>query len=304
MRYRRIDLNLLAALDLLLTERNVTRAAAALNVSQSAMSGILARLREVFDDPLLVPVGRQLQLTPLGQSLLTPAQEAMLRIDSLLDTRPQFDPATATRHFVIAASDYVISVLLMDALQTIAREAPGLSFEFAPTGAPGTIGLESGDVDFVVVPANMVNTDHPHRLLFEDGYEVVAWTHNSLIGETLDLATYQRLGHVLFRTGKIGQPWFEQWYLNEYGDDRRVEVRAHSFSLLPQLVVGTERIATVQSRLAHRHAQTLPLRLYPLPMATPKLTEMLQWNRMHDQDPGNRWLRERLLDLAQPLSQD
>lgn len=301
MRYRRIDLNLLAALDLLLNERNVTRAAAALNVSQSTMSGILARLREVFDDELLVPVGRQLQLTPLAESLRVPTQDAMLRIDSLLATKPQFDAATATRHFVIAASDYVLSAFLMDTVPVIAREAPGLSFDFVPIGTPGTAGLESGEVDFVVGPANMVNTEHPHRVLFDDGYKVVAWAHNRLLGETLDLATYQRLGHVLFRTGKVGQPWFEQWYLNEHGDSRRVEVRVHSFSLMPQMVVGTDRIATVQSRLAQRYAQALPLRLYPLPMAAPKLTEVLQWNRLHDQDPGNRWLRERMEELARLL---
>lgn len=301
MRYRRIDLNLLAALDLLLNERNVTRAAAAMNVSQSTMSGILARLREVFDDELLVPVGRQLRLTPLGESLLEPTQDAMLRIDSLLATKPQFEAATAMRHFVIAASDYVISAFLTDALQAVAQEAPGLSFDLVPTGAPGTSGLESGDVDLVVVPANLVNTEHPYRVLFDDGYQVIAWTHNRLLGKTLNLAAYQRLGHVLFRTGKIGQPWFEQWYLNEYGDNRRVELRVHSFGLMPQMVVGTDRIATVQSRLAQRYAQTLPLRLYPLPMAAPKLTEVLQWNRLHDHDPGNRWLRERMADLARVL---
>jgi LysR family transcriptional regulator, nod-box dependent transcriptional activator len=67
------------------------------------------------------------------------------------------------------------------------------------------------------------------------------------------------------------------------------------------MVVGTDRIATVQSRLARRYAETLPLRLYPLPMAAPKLTEVLQWNRLHDKDPGNRWLRERMGELAQLL---
>jgi len=302
MRYRRIDLNLLAALNLLLNERNVSRTAAALNVSQSTMSGILSRLREVFDDELLVPVGRQLQLTPLGASLLAPTQDAMLRIDSLLATKPQFDAATAARHFVIAASDYALSDFLADALQVISHEAPGLSFDVVQIGTPGTAGLESGEVDFAVMPANMVNTEHPYRVLFEDGYTVIAWDSNRQLGETLDLATYKRLGHVLLRPGKVGQPWFEQWYLNEHGDSRRVEVRVHSFNLMPQMVVGTDRIATVQSRLARRCAQTLPLRLYPLPMAAPKLTEVLQWNRLHDQDPGNRWLRERMLELAQHLT--
>lgn len=301
MRYGRIDLNLIAALDVLLTQRSVTRAAAILNVSQSAASGILARLREYFDDPLLVQDGRRMQLTPLGESLLDPAQKTMQRIDSLMATKPLFDPATAQRHFTIAASDYVISALLGDVLQAIATEAPGVSFEFTPSGMPGSTGLESGDVDFSVVPAHMLSREHPHVVMFEDTYQVVAWTGNRRIGEAISLTQYQALGHVIYRGGKVGMTWFEQWYANEHGDTRRIEVRAFSFSLLPQLVVGTERIATLQTRLAKLYAQTLPLRLLEPPIACPKLTEVLQWNRYRDQDPGIAWVRKRMLDLAEAV---
>ncbi len=296
LRYRRIDLNLLAALDVLLAERNVTRAAAAMNLTQSSMSGILARLREVFGDPLLVQVGRQLQLTPLAASLQQPTQEALMRIDALLLTRPQFDPATATRRFLVSASDYVVSAFLRDALQAVHHEAPGLTFDIVPTAEAN--GLDSGELDFVVVPAHMVSDQHPQAPLFDDGYTVVAWSGNTRIGERLTLQTYQQLGHVVFRGGRGPLPWFEQWYRNEHGDTRRVEVQVHSFSLLPDLVVGTERIATVQTRLAQRLAPLLPLRLLPLPMAAPRLAEVLQWSRLHDADPATLWLRDKMQALA------
>lgn len=302
MRYGRIDLNLIAALDVLLTERSVTRAATLLNVSQSAASGILRRLREYFGDELLVQDGRRMRLTPLGESLLDPAQKTMQRVDSLIATRPLFDPATAERHFTIAASDYVVSVLLAQVLQVIAKEAPGITFEFVPSGVPGSTGLESGEVDFTVVPAHMVAHDHPRVTVFEDAYQVVAWTHNSRIGEALSLAQYQSLGHVIYRGGKVGMTWFEQWYANEHGDTRRIEVRAFSFASLPQLVVGTDRIATLQTRLAHFYAQTVPLRLLEPPIACPRLTEVLQWNRFRDQDPGIAWLRTRLLEEAEAVA--
>src|SRR3954467_4262234 len=117
MRYQRIDLNLLIALDALLAERNVTRAAERMHMTQSAMSGVLARLREYFDDPLLVPVGRTLRLTPRAESLVQPVREILLKVDSTLGAHPEFDPANASRHFVVIASDYVSHVFLGEVLR-------------------------------------------------------------------------------------------------------------------------------------------------------------------------------------------
>lgn len=141
MRHRRIDLNLIVALQALLEHRNVTRAALALNVTQSTMSGILGRLRDCFGDQLLVQVGRHMRLTPLAESLTGPAQNVIGQIDALLDTQPDFDPVTARRKIVIATSDYVVAAFLGDLLCAIANEAPGLRFELAPPrdrlGQPG-----------------------------------------------------------------------------------------------------------------------------------------------------------------------
>jgi len=296
MRHRRIDLNLIVALQVLLEERNVTRAALALNVTQSTMSGILGRLRESFGDPLLTQVGRHMQLTPLAESLIGPSQEVMTRVDALLATQPVFEPATARRKIAIATSDYVVAAFLGDVLCAISREAPGLCFELHPPVSSWADEVNAGRLDFVICPAHISSADHPSAVLFEDGYTVVAWRDSPAIDgwTSLTLGQYQSLGHVIYHV-PTGRPWFEQWYLTEYGDSRRIEMQVSGFNLMPSLVVGTDRIATLQTRLARRAAETLPLRLFELPMRVPPLTEVLQWSRHRQADPVHTWLRSRLL---------
>lgn len=302
MRHRGIDLNLVVALQALLEHRSVTRAALALNVTQSTMSGILNRLRDSFGDQLLVPVGRHMRLTPLAERLVGPSQTVMSHINALLETQPVFDPRTARCNIVIATSDYVVLTFLAEQLADIALEAPGLRFELVPPAVDWGNEIDAGHLDYVICPAHVSSTDHPSALLFEDSYTVVAWSDNRLVqvANDLSLQQYQSLGHVAFRPA-IGTPWFEQWYSTEHGASRRIEVLAGSFNLIPALVVGTDRIATVQTRLAQRAARTLPLRLLPLPMPVPPLSEMLQWSRHREEDPVHAWLRGRLLSRAGEL---
>lgn len=305
MRHRRIDLNLIVALQALLEHRSVTRAALALNVTQSTMSGILQRLRESFGDQLLVPVGRHMRLTPLAESLIGPSHTVMGHIDALLETQPVFDPATARCTIVIATSDYVVTTFLGPLLAAIAEAAPGLRFELLPPAADWGNEMDAGRLDYVICPAHLSSSEHPSALLFEDSYTVVAWTGNRVLADasTLPLAQYQSLGHIVFEP-PMGRAWFEQWYLTAHGDTRRIEMQVSGFNLMPQLVVGTDRIATVQTRLAKHAATMLPVRLMPLPVRPPPLAEMLQWSRHRQGDPVHAWLRSRLLDGAgkPPLS--
>lgn len=137
-RLRRLDLNLLLALEALLSLRSVTAAAARQHVTQPSMSGSLARLREHFSDPLLVPVGRKLVLTPLGELLLEPVREALEKIESALALRPQFDPSTGRRHFQICASEATVLTLLVDVIRRAEQLAPGVTLELLPAD-PGQI---------------------------------------------------------------------------------------------------------------------------------------------------------------------
>jgi LysR family nod box-dependent transcriptional activator len=284
-----------------MAERNVTRAAERMHMTQSAMSGVLARLREYFDDQLLVPVGRSMHLTPRAESLIQPVQDIILKVDSTLGVRPDFEPETARRHFVIIASDYVSHVLLHEVLRDIAAVAPLLSFEIRPTKDGMAQELEQGRVDFLVTPAHLVLPDHPRMMLFEDSYKVVSCAESSGLEAEMTLEQYQCLGHVVYQNEKGANPWFDQWYANQYGDTRRIDVVTHGFTLMPRFLLGTQRIATIQTRLALQFTKYMPLRLHEPPMEMPRLTEVLQWHRYRDDDPGVQWVRERMRATAQAM---
>jgi LysR family transcriptional regulator, nod-box dependent transcriptional activator len=292
------DLNLLVALDALLTERNVTRAGNRLNLSQSAMSGALARLRHYFHDELLVPVGRQMALTPVAEELVEPVRDILLRIRGTLGSKPQFEPLTATRHLSLAVSDYVAEILMADVLRRAHREAPHMTFELRGVGRRATEDLESGELDFLISPEGYVSAAHPTDVLFEDTYTCIAWDGNEAIGSSLTLEEYLNLGHVVVSVAGAEQPGnYDAQFLQRANFKRRVEISVPAFSLAPQLVVGTNRLATITTRLAVKCAENLPLKLLPMPLAMPPMIEMLQWHKVHDYDPASQWFR-RLLKAA------
>lgn len=142
----RFDLNLLVTLDALLTEKNVTRAGLRMNLSQSAMSGGLARLRQFFQDELLVPMGRQMVLTPLAQDLVQPVRDVLLQVQKTIVTKPRFEATTSTRHFSIAVSDYVTSVLMVEVLQEIQCRSPSITSSGRSAGAPRKISNPASSI--------------------------------------------------------------------------------------------------------------------------------------------------------------
>lgn len=301
MRYHKLDLNLLTALKALLAEKNVTRAGETVHVTQSAMSGILSRLREYFGDPLIVQVGRKMELTPLAESLVDPVNDVLLRIDATIATRPEFNPETTRRHFSIVASDYAIHVLLLDVLRRIHHESPGMSLEFRIPSETAVAELEAGEVDFIVNPESSISAGQSGSVLFEDSYTIVCDAGNSEIGESVGIDQYLNLRHVAFKSGKHGLPHLETWLANRYGNERSVEVITHNFFLMPSFVIGTSRIATMHTRLALQFAGNRSLRLVRPDFDIPRLVEVLQWHKYRDLDPGSMWLRECIVEAAHGL---
>jgi LysR family transcriptional regulator, nod-box dependent transcriptional activator len=300
MRYQRLDLNLLTALRVLLAERNVTRAGEQLHVSQSAMSGILSRLRDFFDDPLIVPVGRRMELTPLAESLTDKVNDLMVQLDAMLATRPAFDPATSRRRFSIVASDYLIQVLMLPVLRELHHEAPGVVIEFRQPSNTACVDLENGEVDFVINPARFSTPDQSSVILFEDTYFAAVDARNNSFGDAISLAQYRAAPHVTMENN--GRPLFESWFIATHGELPHAEVVVNNFGLLPLLLEGTRRIATLHARTAMQVARQHPgIRCLPLAFELPRMIETLQWHRYRDLDPGNRWLREKLIAAAHAL---
>ncbi|HXZ10065.1 MAG TPA: LysR family transcriptional regulator [Paraburkholderia sp.] len=302
MRLGHFDMNLLVALDALLDTRSVTRASERLHIGASATSSALGRLREYFGDELLMQVGRRMELTPLGRSLAQPVREILLTVQSTVVARLEFDPAQARRNFVIRASDYLTTVLLIDVVQRLQREAPGITLHIANMADDVPERLDRGEVDFVIYPSISVNPEHPSQALFEETYSCVVWTGNTLVGDTLSLEQYQKMGHVAATFGDSRSVSFESLVMANLGVSRSIEVTTTNFNTLPQLVIGTTRIATVHTRLARIYAHYLPLRLLPLPMDLPPLIEVMQWHAINNSDPAHVWMRRVLQEQAQMRS--
>jgi LysR family nod box-dependent transcriptional activator len=298
MDLHQFDLNLLVALDALLTERNVTHAGERVNLGQSAMSGTLARLRRLFHDQLLVTVGRRLVLTPLAQELVDPVREILRLARSAIATQTHFNPATSTHHFSIAASDYATTILLADILRDVKFKAPGITFELLPIGRRAVEDIEAGRLDFLILPERYVSRVHPTERLFEDTYTCVVWSGNQTRYESMPVEQFMNLGHVIVRFGEADAPNWDEQFLRRLKHRRRAEVTTPGFDMAPHLVVGTDRIALLTTRLAVKYAELLPLRLVPFPVRIPPLVEVLQWHKAYNQNSAHMWLRTQIKDVA------
>jgi DNA-binding transcriptional LysR family regulator len=292
MHFEQLDLNLLVALDALLTERSITAAGVRVHLTQSAMSGALSRLREFFSDELLTQVGRKMVPTPLGESLAEPVRQILLQIRATISTKPGFDPATSTRHFSVMMSDYVDTVLMSELLRRAEAVAPRVRFNVVSNdiGSP-TEFLERADIDLLIMPREYLSDKHPREDLFTDGYACVVWNENPLVGDSLNAEQYLGLGHVVLQFARGRIPVQDEWFLTKLGVTRRIEVLAMNFNSVPQHIVGTKRIATIHRRLAEHYARYLPLKILAPPYELPLLTEAVQWHGLFTEDAGNRWLR-------------
>jgi len=299
MRFKHLDLNLLVALDVLLEEQNITRAAARLHMTQSATSGVLGRLRTYFEDDLLVQVGRKMMPTPLAKELEIPVREVLLKIQTSITAKPVHDISESKRHFRIMASDYLISVVFAEVIQAVNREAPQITFELMSPGETAVEMLMRGEVDLMIAPEHFIVKDHPSQLLFDEQHVCVVCADNQKIGDRLTLEQYLEMGHVGVAFGRNRTLGIEEWFMSQYGCKRRLEVLTHDFNTLPQLVIGTERVATMHNRLAQLYARSLPLRILPPPVELPTMQEYMSWHRSLDRDPMLRWLREKLVHMTQ-----
>lgn len=303
MRYNHLDLNLLAALDVLIEEQSITRAAARLHMTQSATSGVLGRLRAFFDDDLLVKVGHKMHATPYALELAGPVREVLLTIRSSITAKPVFDPATSNRHFRLVMSDYLITVLFAQVIQTIRQRAPQLTFELLVPGDTTAEMLVNGEVDIVILPDHFVLAGHPSQLLFEEEHVCVVCRDNPLVGDVLTFEQYAQMGHVSVGFGRNRMLSIEDFFLSQYGFKRRIEVVTSDFNTLPQLIVGTPRIATMHRRLAELAARKLALRIVPTPVKMPVMREFMIWHRSVDRDPMHRWLREQISEVSRTVDQ-
>jgi DNA-binding transcriptional LysR family regulator len=298
VRFNGLDLNLLVALQVLLEERNVTRAARRLNISQPAMSAALSRLREYFQDDILVAQGKVMHPTAQAQELAGPVRQFLADLDALLTGSAVFDPAITQRTFRLVASDYITAAVVGPLSRRLADVAPRIRLEvMLPCEEAAQLVME-GQADLVITPEDFMDPDQPAELLCEERQVVIGWKENPALVPGLSEADFNRLGHVAVHVGSNRAPSFADRQLERMGCARRVEITCGAFTLVPWLVCGTTRLAVMHERLARLMAAQFPLTLARVPFEFPVMREMLQFHRARESDEGLRWLRRELITAA------
>jgi len=298
MRLGKLDLNLLVTLEALLEERSVSLAAERIHLTQSATSMALGRLRDYFQDELLVLKGRKMALTPRGEELLEPLRSILGQIRVAIAVPQPFDPSKSDRQISIMASDYVVEVLLHTAMLELAEEAPNMRFEISPPGDDLIEGLQRGRVDILVTIDTAISTELPSAPLYEDDFVIVGWSGNRSLKGPLTTELYEQLSHVTVCFGRQRHPSFEAWALKRQAIRRRIEIVAPTFTSVAGFVVYSDRIATMHRRLAVRMSRHLPLKIMEAPFEIPPIRQMAQWTTSSSNDPAIAWLVGRLQEIA------
>jgi DNA-binding transcriptional LysR family regulator len=289
VRFKGLYLNLLAVLDVLLEHRNVTRAAEQLNVSQPAISAALRRLRDHFNDELLVPYGKRMVPTAYADRLQHPLRALLSDANALVTMPAHFDPAASQRRFGIMASDFVLWVVLGDLLPRFEKIAPGIRLEANPPSDSAQTLLEAGELDLFVSPPQYLSANHPQLPFFDEDHVVAGWSENPLIAKPLDRSVLESESFLSAQVGHARQS-FAETELAKQGIALRSMLSITHFSLIPELLIGTRYLSVMHERMARKAMLRFPIAYQPMPVAIPPMREVLQFHRSKTRDIGLQWL--------------
>jgi DNA-binding transcriptional LysR family regulator len=297
MNVQELDLNLLRVLDAVLHERGVTAAAARLGLTQPAVSNALARLRRVFGDPLFVRSAAGMDATPFARELAEPVRQALALLESALAHGPGFDPATSTRAFRFYMSDLGQVEFLPPLVERVQRHAPGVRLEAAAADLEH-IGdaLGSGALDLAVGFLPALGPPVERRALFRDPYvclmrnghpaTVGRFTKKKFLEGSHVLVTYRGGGHRVIEEA-----------LERAGVARRIALRVPHFTVVPMVLERTDLILTLPARVARVYERGGEFKSVPPPVPMPAAEVAVHWHERFAGDPGNRWLRDQIIEL-------
>lgn len=293
----RLDLNLLRTLHVLLEEENVTRAAARLSITQSAVSHALAKLREHFDDPLLVRASGGMVCTPTAVALRAPLAKLMSEINALATRGRAFDPALEERRFAIEAADREQLVLLPSVMAAIAREAPRVDLHVSAPGGPPLQALENGALDLAIGIYDEAPASFASEKLYDIQLSVVARGDHARARSGLGPEEYAALPHLLVapRRGTTG---IVDEALSRAGLSRRVALTVPSFLVAPWIVASTDLVLTIDDRVARTFDAKLGLTILAPPIELEGYAVSMLWHTSRDADEGHRWLRRTIAAAA------
>lgn len=297
---RSVDLNLLVILDALLIERHVSRAAVRLGMSQPAVSHALSRLRQQFDDELLVKHSGGYRLTALATSLGPVLTKTIEQIHSVFDS-PVFDPSKSEKIFRVAMSDYGTSILLPRMIRSFEDQAPNVKVVVTHSSREEMIaGVMTGEIDLAIGVFPSSPNDLRSERLFEEHF-VCVLDKNFPIGckKHIDLETYLAASHISVSVRGDATDEVDS-ALRDLGHRRNVDIITPHFALAPQLVVGTRRILTIASRMMESSNTREELRVVPPPFEIPNFDFVQVWHERNEVDDAMRWFRRSMIAAASP----
>jgi LysR family transcriptional regulator, mexEF-oprN operon transcriptional activator len=297
-----MDLNLLAYFDALISEGQVSRAAERVNLSQPAMSLALKRLRELFDDPLLVRTSSGMVPTSRARELIGPVREILRRSGDLLRPRGNFVPAEASGSLVLMSTDYVSMLLMPPLMRQIESIAPGVRIN-AKAVEPEQLKylFESGQVDLGVGYAVNPPGELRIRQAFEENLVCIARAGHPTIQGRVTLEQFTANPHVQIRPGDMRYAVLLERALSFHGVEAAVGAIVHDFLLAPEIVASTNMIAVVPERMARRYARSLDMQTLPLPVDVPPLNFSMIWHERTHREPLYQWLRDLVLQICVAL---
>ncbi|BBP64482.1 MULTISPECIES: LysR family transcriptional regulator [Pseudomonas] len=299
MNYTDFDAALLLTLKALLEERNVTRAAARLGISQPALSARLARLRDILADPLFVPAanGRGVVPTPRAQALEQELLQVLEGLRRLASEPDAFDPATTTRTFVIALFETPAALLAPALCAGLAREAKHARLAFVQPAHDVFERLEQGQIDLLITVPEALRDDVMQRALWEDGFLTAQRKGHPRGTGPLDLDVFCALDHVLVSSEGGRFAGVVDDALVGLNRVRNVVFSIQSYALAPSLIAATDAVCTLPARFLAQYRDRLDLFEPPVELATLRLS--LAWHPRNNKDAGHQWLRRQVYLAAQ-----
>ena len=303
-----VDLNLMVALNVLLREKSVTRAAEFLGITQPAMSNALKRLRQLFDDPLLVRTSEGMKPTERAQHLEPHVRDLLIQVEQVVQPVNKFAPEKSEHFYRIAVSDYGESALMPLVLAKLREMAPHISIDIMAPSDVSSHDVEQGFVDFVINRFDELPQSFYQTLLWRDNFKCVFAADNT-IANNFDFDSYMEAQHIwVSKTGmgvdvgvnpddvqRLG--WVDA-ALNCIDKKRHISVFTRHYQAALQMVEVSEMIVTLPSKAAQLQKHNPNLVFVPPPFAIPPLELTMAWSPLLHFNPAHQWLRRLVADVA------
>ena len=310
-RLNRVDLNLLVYLDALLRERNVTQAAHSLGLSQPAMSNGLKRLREVFNDPLLIRTSDGMTPTAKAEELEPQLREILTGVDQALQPTDEFMPARENRVVRLMASDYAESTLLPAVLHELREQAPGVTLDIMNPSDVSFLDVERGKVDLVINRFDQMPQSFHQITLWQDSFSCLLSPDNPIL-ENFTLDSYLAADHIwVSKTGmgvgvgvnpddvqRLG--WVDST-LASLGKKRRIRVFTRHYQAAMTLAEQNDLIVTLPTRATHLKRDNPRVVVRDVPFDMPAMELKMAWSPLLQHNPGHRWIRQLITQVARSI---